>query len=155
MLRQVYLASFSNPCVNVFQPFYLNGPRVPDDYGRGTSTYEEDSPWWRANRVKLLSDLNHTALAPAVRGVFDRTEKWIFGRREQVEARAATLIRQDRRDEAARILQRYIEENTARIEKEYRMLNRTLPVMLETVGNNYLYIDYMKSWTKKAGVPLP
>jgi len=155
MLRQVYLASFSNPCVNVFQPFYLNGPRVPDNYSRGTSTYEEDSPWWRANRVKLLSDLNHTALAPAVRGVFDRTEKWIFGRREQAEARAATLIRQDRREEAARILQRYIEENTARIEKEYRMLNRTLPVMLETVGNDYLYIDYMKSWTKKAGVPLP
>jgi secernin len=44
LLRQVYWASFSNPCCNVFKPFYLHGAQIPADYAQGTSTYSTDSP---------------------------------------------------------------------------------------------------------------
>ena len=154
-LRQVYWASFSNPCCNVFKPFYLHGPRVPSSYAIGTSAYASDSPWWWANRVKLLCDLNHPALAPTVRGVFDQTERWEMERQARVEADALRQIKAGKDADATALLAQFIKENCARVEKEYRMLNQTLPATLETVGVNYLYTDYMKEWTSQKGVPLP
>jgi dipeptidase len=154
-LRQVYWASFSNPCCNVFKPFYLHGPKVPASYAIGTSSYATDSPWWWANRVKLLCDLNHPALAPTVRGVFDQTERWEMERQAQVEADALRLIKAGNDADATSHLAQFINENCERVEKEYRMLNQVLPATLETVGVNYLYTDYMKEWTSQKGVPLP
>jgi secernin len=155
LLRQVYWAGFSNPCSNVFKPFYLHGPKPPEDYSKGTSEYSKDSPWWWANRVKLLCDLNHNALSPTVRGVFDRTERWEEERRQTVEAEAQRLLAAGRDDEAVRMLQEFVDENCRRVANEYQMLNETLPTMLKTVGIEYLYGDYVKEWTARMGVPLP
>jgi len=155
LLRQVYWASFSNPCDNVFKPFYFHGPKVPANYGEGTSTYSADSPWWWANRVKLLCDLNYQALNPAVRGVFDETEKWILQRQSPYESQALDLVKKDQQGAAVALLQKYIDENCSRIEKEYKMLNEVLPVQLETVGIKYVFTDYLKDWSSKKGVPLP
>jgi len=155
LLRQVYWASFSNPCGNVFKPFYLHGPTVPANLARGTSTYSGDSPWWWANRVKLLCDLNHRALAPTVRGVFDLTERWEIDRQANLEAEVLRQIKAGKEAEAVRVLQDFINENCERAEKEYLMLNETLPAMLKTVGTEYLFTDYMKEWTSRKGVPLP
>jgi len=155
LLRQVYWASFSNPCSNVFEPFYLQGPTVPANYAAGSSTYSGDSPWWQANRVKLLCDLNHSALAPTIRGVFDLTERGEMERQNRLEAEARRLIKAGRAADAVKLLQEFINANCERAEKEYRMLNRTLPAMLETVGIEYLFTDYVRAWTSKYGVPLP
>lgn len=155
LLKQVYWAGFSNPCCNVFKPFYLNGPKVPDSYGTGTSTFAEQSPWWWANRVKLLCDLNHRALLPTVRAVFDRTEEWEMQRQNRSEAEALRLIAGGENQAAIDILQQYINENCRRIEREYEMLNRTLTTMLETLGIEYLFTEYVKEWTSSKGVPLP
>jgi len=154
-LRQVYWASFSNPCINVFKPYYLNAPRVPASYAIGTSTYSADSPWWWANRVKLLSDLNLSALGPRIRSVFDQTERWEMDRQVRVEAEALRQIQAGKETDAVTLLQQFINENTERAGKEYQMLNQTLPEILTTVGINYLHISYMKEWTSKEGVPLP
>jgi secernin len=154
-LRQVYWAGFSNPCCNVFKPFYLHGPAIPSSYAVGTSTYSGDSPWWWANRLKLLCDLNHSTLAPTVRGVFDQTESWEIERQARVEAEALRLIKAGKETDATALLQQFSNENCARVEKEYRMLNKTLPEALATVGVSYLYTDYLKEWTSKEGVPLP
>jgi secernin len=155
LLRQVYWASFSNPCSNVFKPFYLHGPRIPASYAAGTSTYSEDSPWWSANRVKLLCDLNHGALGPVVRGVFDATERAEMDAQNRVEAEAAKLIESGKNAEAVQLLQNFIDGNYRRTEREYRMLNQTLPPLLQTIGIEYLFSDYMREWTSKSQVPLP
>ncbi|UCF37664.1 MAG: C69 family dipeptidase, partial [Acidobacteriota bacterium] len=155
LLRQVYWAGFSNPCCNVFKPFYMNGPRVPEQYAEGTSTYSKASPWWWANRVKLLCDLNHQALSPTVKAVFSRTEAWEIQRQQRSEAEALSLIQAGKNDEAVALLQSFIDENVARVEKEYLMLNDTLTTMLQTVGIEYLYLDYVRDWTTKKKVPLP
>jgi len=155
LLHQVYWASFANPCCTVFQPFYLNGPRVPEKYSTGTSTYSDDSPWWWANRVKLLCDLNYLALNPSVRGIFDLTEQWEIQRQSTCESKALKLLDAGQEEDAVVQLQNYINENCQRIEKEYLMLNKTLPVMLKTVGINYLFSDYLKEWSAKKAVPLP
>ena len=155
LLRQVYWASFSNPCSAVFKPFYLHGPAIPTSYARGTSTYSADSPWWWANRVKLLCDLNHPALCPTVRAAFDETERWEMERQARVEAEAAECIRSGDEAEAVAHLQRFSNENCARVEKEYRDLNQTLPKKLAAAGIDYLYADYVKDWASGKGVPLP
>ncbi len=154
-LRQVYWASFSNPCTNVFKPFYLGGPDVPAAYAAGTSAYSEDAPWWMANRLKLLCDLNYGALAPAARGVFDATETWELDRQKTVEAQARALFEQGKEADAIGLLQTFVDTNCSRTAREYRMLNDTLPSLLRTVGIRYLFADYAREWTAKARVPLP
>lgn len=155
LLRQVYWASFSNPCSNVFKPFYFHGPEIPATYAKGTSTYSADSPFWWANRLKLLCDLNYRALNPAVRGVFDLTEQWEMKRQERYEAEALKLINDGNEAAAVRVLQQFIDENCDRVEREYKMLNATLPTMLEAVGIKYVFTDYLKGWSSKSNVPLP
>jgi dipeptidase len=155
LLRQVYWASFSNPCCNVFKPFYLHGPKIPASYSIGTSTYSADSPWWWANRLKLLCDLNFNALHPRVRSVFDETEKWEMDRQAGVEAAALKEANAGNDAAAVATLQKFIDENCARVEKEYHTLNETLPEALSRAGVKYLYLDYMKDWTSRKGVPLP
>jgi dipeptidase len=155
LLRQVYWASFSNPCSNVFKPFYMHGPKAPANYALGTSAYSDDSPWWWANRVKLLNDLNYRALSPTVRATFDRTEEWVMLRQKRYEAEAQQLIASGDTTSAVDTLQKFVDGNCERIEREYRMLNQTLPQILETVGEDYLFTDYVREWTTKNGVPLP
>jgi dipeptidase len=155
LLRQVYWASFSNPCCNVFKPLYLHGTKAPANYAQGTSTYSADSPWWWANRIKLLCDLNYPALNPWVRGTFDETEKWILQRQPDYEAQAMNLLKKGNQEAAVALLQKYLEENFSRIEREYKKLNEELPSKLDTTGIKFLFLDYLKEWTSKKGVPLP
>ena len=155
LLRQVYWANFSNPCSNVFKPFYLHGPKAPAEYARGTSTYSQDSPWWWANRIKLLCELNFPALNPLVRQTFDATEKWILQRQPDYEARALDLLKKQQQDAAMALLQKYVDENCSRIAGEYKKLNEELPAKLDAAGIKFLFLDYLKDWTAKAGVPLP
>ncbi len=155
LLREVYWASFSNPCCNVFKPFYLHGPTLPQNYATGSSTYSSDSPWWWANRVKLLCDLNYSALAPTVRGVFEQTERWEMDRQVTVEAEAMRQLQAGKGADAISLLQSFMNENCERVEKEYQLLNEILPATLKTVGTEYVFGDYMKDWTSQKGVPLP
>jgi dipeptidase len=154
-LRQVYWSSFSNPCSNVYKPFYMHGPAVPEHYARGASTYSAESPWWQANRVKLLCDLNYRALAPAAREAFDAAENAAMERQGAVEAEARRLLAAGRDAEATKILQTFVNANCERADHEYAMLNRTLPELLRKSGIEYLFTDYVREWTKAHGVPLP
>ena len=155
LLRQVYWAGFSNPCSNVFQPFYLQGVSIPERYADGTSTYSADSPWWQANRLKLLCDLNYGAACPRVRNDFDLTERWEMDRQKTTEAEARRLLAQGREADARKLLEQFVYENGQRATKEYRTLNEALPAMLRTAGIQFLFVDYLRDWTAQKCVPLP
>jgi hypothetical protein len=85
----------------------------------------------------------------------DATEKWIFQRQRDHEAQALELIKKQQQDAAAALLQKYVDENCSRIAGEYKKLNEELPAKLEATGCKFLFVDYLKDWTSKAGVPLP
>jgi len=155
LLRQVYWAGFSNPCCSVSQPFYLHGPKIPDDYANGTSTYSADAPWWWANRIKLLCDLNYRTLNPRVRQVFNKTEMWEVERQKECEANVKSLLKEGKKEAAVACVQEFINHNGNRVEREYRQLNITLPVSLQEVGIEYLFTEYLADWALKAKVPLP
>jgi len=105
--------------------------------------------------VRLLCDLNYRALNPTVRGIFDLTEEWEFQLQSTYEAEALRLIQEGEQVAATELLQKFIDGNCARAEREYKLLNETVTTMLETVGIEYLYVDYLKGWTTKKNVPLP
>lgn len=155
MLRQVYWASFSNPCVNVFRPFYFAGQTVPDQFGVGTNKYSEDSPWWWAEKMKRLCDLNYNKLAPVVKGVFSETEKWELARSETIESEVLRLLKDSNNEEAEKILQDFCSYCCMRTGKEYKLLHKVLEQMIHEVGVDYLWIDMLRKNCKISDLALP
>ena len=56
---------------------------------------------------------------------------------------------------AAAVLQAFVDENAGRIEQQYPMLQKGAEDTLKGQGIRYLFLDYLKDWTAKSGVPLP
>lgn len=154
-LRQVYWASFSLPCVNVFQPFYMVGKTVPVQFGEGTHKYSPNSPWWWAEKTKRLCDLNYNKLAPIVKGVFGDTEKWELTKSKRVEAEAVTLIEQGKEKEAEKLLQEFCKECVNRTEHEYKMLHDILEQTIPTIGVNFIWLDFLRQNCKRNDLSLP
>jgi hypothetical protein len=76
-------------------------------------------------------------------------------RQKRSESDALKLINEGKEKDAVLLLQGFVDENCARVEREYRMLNQTLPTMLDTLGVRYVFVDYLKSWSSRNKVPLP
>jgi len=76
-------------------------------------------------------------------------------RQDVQKARALELLGKNQADAAAVVLQKFVDENCTRIEKEYAMLNKSLPIQLKTLGVKYLFLDFLRDWSVKKGVPLP
>ncbi|MFW6114324.1 MAG: hypothetical protein ACOC7K_01135, partial [bacterium] len=60
-----------------------------------------------------------------------------------------------KREAAVRTIQSCQDQNKQRIESEFASLNDQLSQQLEKVGIEYLFNDYLDSWTRKANVPMP
>lgn len=155
MLRPVYWASFSVPCVNVFRPFYITADTVPNQFGVGTNKYSEDSPWWRSEKIKRLCDLNYNKLAPVTRGIFSETEKWELARSQAVEAKALALLKQGKDAEAGKVLQEFSANCVTRTEKEYAFLEKALEDMIVTFGVDHIWIDFVRENCKIGELSLP
>ena len=153
-LSTVYWASFSTPCVNIFRPFYFAGQTIPDQYGAGTNKYSEDSPWWWAEKVKRLCDLNYNRLAPVVKGVFIETEKWELARSKTIESEVLRLLEDSKNEEAEKILQDFSSYCCMRTEKEYKLLHKVLQQMIQEIGVDYLWIDFLRDNCEINGLTL-
>ncbi|MFX1256154.1 MAG: C69 family dipeptidase [Promethearchaeota archaeon] len=144
LLKKVYWASFSAPCVNVFKPFYFTDQAIPEKYGIGTNKYSEDSPWWIAEKTKRLCDLNYKRLAPIVKGVFSETEKWELAQSKTIESEVLSLLSSNNIDEAKNKLHDFSSSCCVRTEKEYDSLHRILQEMTKEFGVYYLWTDYLR-----------
>jgi dipeptidase len=155
MLRQVYWQSFSTPCVNVFRPFYFCGQTVPGQFGEATNKYSSDSPWWSAEKIKRLCDLNYRKLAPVVQRVFQETERYQLETAKVIEGQALELINKGNEEKAQKILQDFCNENVKRTAKEYQMLTETLTRMVPAAGIDYLRLDFLQANCKINALDLP
>ena len=85
-----------------------------------------------------------------------QTERWEMDRQKNVEAEALRQINAGKDAEAVRDFSRNSSmQNCERVEREYRMLNESLPADAEDRGMEYLFTSYLQEWTSKKGVPLP
>lgn len=155
LLRSVYWASFSSPCVNVFKPFYFAGRTVPESYGIGKDIYNAESPWWWAERVKRQCDLNYNKLAPLAAAVFRETEQWELAKSRRIENEVTRLSLANREDEARQLLRDFSRECCARIEKEYAQLHALLDAKIVEFGVDYLQIDALREANKTNALVLP
>lgn len=154
-LDKVYWGSFSSPCVNVFKPFFFTGKAVPERYGIGTNKYSEDSPWWMAEKMKRLCDLNYNRLAPVVSDLFSKTEEWELAGLSKVETEVTALLKAGKRDQAEQLLMDFSSQCCLRTEKEYKMLHEKLQEMIPEVGVDYLWIDFLRDNCKTNALALP
>ncbi|MBP7141567.1 MAG: C69 family dipeptidase [Opitutaceae bacterium] len=154
-LRAVYWASFSSPCVNVFKPFYFAGRTIPESYSVATDTYDPTSPWWSAERLKRLVDLNYNQLAALPAAMFRETEKWELSKSRKVEAEAARLVAANREAEARQLLREFSLECCDRIGKEYARLNQLLESKVAEHGTDYLWLDALREACKTNELTLP
>lgn len=154
-LRAVYWASFSSPCVNVFKPFYFAGRTIPESYSNATDTYDAASPWWTAEKLKRLVDLNYNQLAALPSSAFRQIEKWELAKSREIEAQAAGLMRAHREEEARKLLRDFSVECCNKVEKEYARLIPLLESRAAQVGIDYLWIDALREACKTNGLSLP
>lgn len=155
-LRTVYWAAFSSPCVNVFKPFYLAGPEaVPANYGNAKDTYNADSPWWWAEKVKRQVDLNYNRLAPLAAAVFRPIEEWALAKTRRVETEAAKLIRMGREEDARKLLREFSHECCTRAEKAYAQLHTVLAKAVAEEGVDYLWLDKLRETCETNALTLP
>ena len=155
LLRSVYWASFSAPCVNVFKPFYFAGQTVPSNYGIGKDIYSPDSPWWWAEKVKRQCDLNYNKLAPLAAAVFRETEQWALAKSRRIESEAMRLVQSNREAEARQLLRDFSLECCRRVEKEYAQLHQLLEAKAAEHGTDYLWLDVLRETCKTNALPLP
>jgi len=155
MLRQVYWQSFSTPCVNVFRPFYFAGQTVPAQFGEATNKYSSDSPWWSAEKIKRLCDLNYRKLAPVVQSVFQETERYQLQTAKVIEGQALELIKNGNEEKAQKILQDLCNNHIKRTAKEYEMLTETLTRMVQVGGTDYVWLDFLQANCKINALDLP
>ncbi|HRP05212.1 MAG TPA: C69 family dipeptidase [Opitutaceae bacterium] len=154
-LRAVYWASFSSPCVNVFKPFYFAGRTIPENYSNATDTYDPASPWWSAEKLKRLVDLNYNQLAALPSAAFRDIEKWELAKSREIEAKAARLMANNRESEARQLLRDFSLECCNRVEKEYARLLPLLESRSAKVGTDYLWLDALREACKTNGLSLP
>jgi len=155
LLSKVYWSSFSTPCVNVFKPFYFTSQGVPPHYSIGTNKYSEDSPWWQAEKIKRLCDLNYNIFSSVVRGVFSETEKLELTRSKTIEYEVLRLLQESKNVEAEKILYDFSTYCCTRTDKEYNLLQNILQQMIQELGSNYLWIDNLRENCKINSLTLP
>jgi hypothetical protein len=78
-----------------------------------------------------------------------------MGRQRECEAEVQRFLAEGNREAAVARIQAFVNENSERVDQEYRALNAELPQLLEKAGINYLFVDYLDSWTSKSKVPMP
>ncbi len=141
--------------MNVFRPFYFAGQTVPDQFGEATNKYSSDSPWWSAEKIKRLCDLNYRKLAPVVQRVFQEIERDQLEKAEIIEVQALELINKGDEKKAQKILQDFCNENVKRTAKEYKTLTHSLTRMVPVVGIDYLWVDFLQANCKTNALDLP
>jgi hypothetical protein len=97
-----------------------------------------------AEKMKRLCDLNYTKLSPVVKAVFSETEKWELARSKTIESEVLGLIKNNKIDEAEKILQDFSSLCCLRTEKEYSFLHGILQDMITEIGIDYIWIDFLR-----------
>jgi secernin len=111
-----WFTATSYPCISVFIPTYLEGVGPPSILSKGGSVYDDDSPWWRHEKLSRIVQLDYASRAPPIQSDITRLEKEFLEADHGTRQRALKLSGADR----AKLLR----ELTERLSKE--VYDRTL-----------------------------
>jgi dipeptidase len=83
-----WLTGTSNPCISVFIPTFLNGAGSSEIFSKGSSLYEDYSPWWRHERLSRIVQLDYSHRAPPIQVEIQQIEKSFLEEAERIRDRA-------------------------------------------------------------------
>ncbi len=84
-----YLTASSSPCISLFKPVFM--PAGIDNYGGQTgSHYTPDSPWWQAELLKRLVELDYPTRLAVFKPERDESEERFIQQARTLAAKGAT-----------------------------------------------------------------
>ena len=89
----------SLPCCSVFIPVYWTGD-VPPAMKEADGVYDENSLWWRAERLAMLVSVDEARFGPKVRCALNELSEGHEREAQQAEEKACALIAEGKRTEA-------------------------------------------------------
>jgi dipeptidase len=78
----------SNPCISVFIPTFLNGAGSSETFSKGSSSYDDSSPWWRHEKLSRIVQLDYARRAPPIQREIQQIEEGFFEEAQRMRTQA-------------------------------------------------------------------
>lgn len=151
-LLYTYWGSMCPPCCSLIIPFYNTG-YIPERLGRGKNVYEENSFWWKINR--MVSDIESN---------YERYHDWLEEIRKSTEAgfrieaqerwkQAEELLRKGRKSEACQILDTFTEACLDEAERIVEDLTGKIERDMEQVPGQVYRSGYLAAYRQRVKLP--
>ena len=129
-LATVSYFSFDNPAQSPRIPIYASETKLPAGFDRcGQWKYTNDAAIWAYRETNKLATIRWDKTKEMIQGNVAKYEKLMMQQCEQVEAMAAQLIKEGKRDEAIELLNNFTEEFANATSKAWSNLKGDLWVM--------------------------
>ncbi|MDO4842468.1 MAG: hypothetical protein Q3982_07330 [Phoenicibacter congonensis] len=120
-LLYTYWGSMCPPCCSFIVPFYNTG-YIPERLGIGENHYQEDSFWWKMQRLVTDAESDYTRYHEKIQQAQKRLEPEFRSAAAETEAQAEDLLKQGKREEACRLLNALTERCLEKVEQEAERL---------------------------------
>ena len=129
-LATVSYFSFDNPAQSPRIPIYASETKLPAGFDRcGQWKYTNDAAIWAYRETNKLATIRWDKTKEMIQGNVAKYEKLMMQQCEQVEAMAAQLIKEGKRDEAIELLNNFTEEFANATSKAWSNLKGEIWVM--------------------------
>ena len=129
-LATVSYFSFDNPAQSPRIPIYASETKLPAGFDRcGQWKYTNDAAIWAYRETNKLATIRWDKTKEMIQGNVAKYEKLMMQQCEQVEAMAAQLIKEGKRDEAIELLNNFTEEFANATSKAWSNLKGDIWVM--------------------------
>lgn len=139
----IYWGSMAPPCCSVFIPQFNVG-WIPEELGKASALYENNSPWWVFTELERYIALSYDDFAPQAAEVFKTMEGEFI---ERVE------VLKKEYDGDTDILKNFSHEAVVRSVEAAVDLKKQIEKEISTVRINPLMTDYFKDSAEVCGMP--
>ena len=144
----------SLPCCSAYIPVYFTGA-LPAGLSAGGGEYDENSLWWRTERLAMLISADEERFGQDSRSRLRSFEADVAARAEQAEEQARALIAEGKKDKAFALLNQL----TERVVWEMmvltgRLANDIVHELRQDGGLYGLRKEFLEDYSKRCGIPL-
>ncbi len=99
--------AMANPGYSNYVPIYASTDRVPEAFSWQDSKSSPDSAWWLFKSLQLAGDRDFERFYPLVNNFWTAHHASVIIRRQRIEEKALSLIRDGSKDEAVALLRTF------------------------------------------------
>lgn len=147
-----YWGSLCPPCCSFIIPFYNTG-YIPEIVGRGKNYYEEDSLWWKINRMVSDIESNYERYHLMLDEVRPSVEHRFREMAAEAEKEAEDLLRAGKNDEACGLLNGLTDKCLDEVTDLVNGLTKKIEEDMKQHSGEIYRASYLSSYRKKVKYP--